>query len=108
MYGYYRGRCIGRVLHFLYAYHIQDADMVTFNGPTATNPDNWQITLRGKLFATYSWDEDSDVPTFKFFGDHAKFFEERQVQYKDWVLEKDKLREEFRKGFLDTISKGDS
>ena len=93
MYGNYRGQCIGRLLHFMYEYHIRDSDIAIFDGDTKT------ITVLNKLFAEYSWDKDedgkeTDIPTFKFHGEHAKFWENAQQHYKGLAVESDRQRNE--------------
>lgn len=63
MYTRYKGRCIGRLLRFLWEYD-KNADRMVFHGENS-NP---MITFLGKPYANYSWDEDTDVPTFEFLG----------------------------------------
>lgn len=93
-YGNYRGRCVGRLLHFLCEYRIPFYSDVIFQGPRKGEPDVGAITLRDKLFATYKWDGDTDVPTFKFYGASAPVFEQLQVHYKEDVLKLDELMEQ--------------
>lgn len=61
----YRGRCIGRVIHFLYHYAGMDvAEHATIDGD--------RVEYRGKPFATYKWSDTiglCDVPEFTFVND---------------------------------------
>jgi hypothetical protein len=96
-YSGYRGRNIGRVLHFLYAY-THRADVMIFHGPNA-DP---MITLGGEPVANYTWDGDGDVPTFCFLGDyeyleatqrvrkHEILQQEAFAQRKPWTADEDK------------------
>ena len=67
-YGEYKGRCVGRLLHFLYRYN-HNADVAIFHDPK----HDPMITLWNKPFANYTWDGDTDVPTFTFLGDFKHF-----------------------------------
>lgn len=92
MYANYRGRCIGRLLHFMYDYSIKDCDICIFDGKSQA------ITVRGKLLATYEWDKDeqgndTDIPTFEFFGETAKFWESAQKEKKAQVVMQDEFYE---------------
>jgi hypothetical protein len=62
-YSNHKGRCIGRLMFFLYKYSSL-TDRCTFDGKEQS------VYLNGKLFAKYTWDEDSDIPTFEFLGEH--------------------------------------
>jgi hypothetical protein len=63
----YRGRCIGRVIHFLYHYAGMDvAEHATIGGDS--------VEYRGKSFAEYTWSDrfgEADVPVFSFLSDGA-------------------------------------
>ncbi len=87
-FGQYRGRTIGRVMHFLYEYDMR-SDECIFHGE-AENP---MITLDGKPYANYTWDEDTDVPTFTFFKEFG-YLEKSQNYKKPYILEVEKKREE--------------
>ena len=52
----------GRLLYFLYKYtHRADSFII----------DDDRVEERsGELIATYTWDENIDIPTFKFEGDY--------------------------------------
>jgi hypothetical protein len=89
-YSEYKGRCVGRLLHFLSRYTSWHRD--------CTFIDNNKIMLYGHLFATYTWDNDSDVPTFvfveaedprAFHRSMAKFCVENQSKLKEHILEDD-------------------
>jgi hypothetical protein len=84
MCGNYRGRCIGRVLHFLCEYGFPWYDETMFDG-------RGNITLRGRLYAEYTWDQDTDIPTFKFHGEGADFREEVQRREKEQVVKMDQM-----------------
>lgn len=95
MYAHYTGQCVGRLLHFLYEYGIPFYSDMIFDG-------KGNITLHGRVFATYTWDDNTDVPTFKFEGNWylqidrkgaAKLYEEIQTRMKPRVLELAKERE---------------
>lgn len=62
----YRGRNIGRLMRFLYEYDMGSDAYGIFSS-------NNRITYRhdGPLYATYTWDGDTDVPTFEFHGQFA-------------------------------------
>lgn len=70
----YRGRCIGRVIHFLYHYAgMSVAEYATIGSD--------RVEYRGKTFATYTWSNDFgkvDVPIFTFTDDED--FVRRYVQ----------------------------
>lgn len=59
----YKGRVLGRLLYFLYKYTFK-ADTFKIGGGKVYESN--EITL----VATYTWDGDSDVPTFEFVGDY--------------------------------------
>jgi hypothetical protein len=71
----YRGRCIGRVIHFLYHYSGMDvAEHATIGRD--------RVEYRGKLFATYGWSDrfgQCDVPVFEFVDDEDGRLEDAQV-----------------------------
>jgi hypothetical protein len=71
----YRGRCIGRVIHFLYHYAGMDvAEHATIGAD--------RVEYRGKLFATYGWSDrfgQCDVPVFEFVDDEDGRLEDAQV-----------------------------
>jgi hypothetical protein len=64
----YRGRCIGRVIHFLYHYAGMDvAEHATIGSD--------RVEYRGKAFATYTWSDrfgEADVPVFAFLSDAGR------------------------------------
>jgi hypothetical protein len=72
-------------LHFLYRY-THRADNVIFQDRN-TFP---QITLGGKPFANYTWDGDSDVPTFEFLGEYAYLAAQQDI-YKKQILEDEQV-----------------
>lgn len=80
MYSSYKGRCVGRLLFFLFQYHPL-GDECVFHGQDKSP----MITLLGKPFADYRWDGDSDVPTFKFFGEFS-YLENVQQSAKPDIL----------------------
>ena len=80
-YGQYKGRSIGRLMHFLYAIDV-NSDYSIF-GEGKTSP---MITLHGKPYADYVWDGDSDIPTFTFLGEFAHL-NQRQAQEKRYWLD---------------------
>lgn len=63
-YEYYKGRCIGRLLHFLYKYDMNHADTVLFGSEE-------DITCNGEPYADYVWCLDTDIPIFTFLGKFA-------------------------------------
>lgn len=63
--GHYRGRCIGRAIHFLYHYAGFDVAEHAEIGHDA-------VTYRGKPFARFTWSDRfgrCDVPEFTFLDD---------------------------------------
>ena len=83
----YKGRSIGRLMYFLYQYCIK-SDECIFHGENKTP----MITLWGKPFANYTWDEDTDIPTFNFLG-KWKNLNKVQKNKKEIILEVIKIRE---------------
>ena len=59
----YKGRCIGRLMYFLYDYYRETDRAIFF-----TSGKDPMITLFGEPFANYEWDGDTDIPTFTFLG----------------------------------------
>ncbi len=103
----YRGRCIGRALHFMYAVDMR-ADEATFAG------DGKTVTLRGKPYCTYEWEENTDTPKITYadplMQSHADQTVQRLVQWEEerrkmtgdepWLLDKcieyRKAKEQYR------------
>ena len=85
----YRGRCIGRLMHFLYAY-IPKSDYAIFSD----KKESPMITLFGQPFADYEWDGDTDIPTFTFLGEY-KYLKEKQEREKLYLLRVEKMRKEW-------------
>ena len=89
-YNHYRGRCVGRVMAFLYAYSHR-ADSWYFNDQAIflDNKCNFKI-------ATYTWNSDVegdpnyDVPTFKF-SEAFIFLAEQQRRHKAEVIESTRI-----------------
>lgn len=86
-FGEYKGRCIGRLMHFAYAYDMK-SDEAIFQGADKEP----MMTLKGKPYANYTWDGDTDVPTFVFLGDFD-YLNQVQDHRKPDILRS----EEFRK-----------
>lgn len=87
MYDQYRGRCIGRLLRFLWEYDKRADELVfhsDIHGPS--------ITLYGKPYANYTWDGDTDVPTFKFLGEDRLFRSRIQKDKKAGIVKLDRVR----------------
>ena len=84
----YKGRCIGRLMRFLYEYDMR-SDECVFHG----EKEDPMITLFGKPYANYTWDGDTDVPTFTFLGEFG-FLERSQKYKRPYILLTDKTREE--------------
>ena len=59
----YEGRVRGRILYFLYRYTFKADTFKIIDGKIYESNET-------TLVATYTWDGDSDVPTFKFVGDY--------------------------------------
>lgn len=78
----YRGRCTGRVLHFLYHY-------VGFDAAEHATVDFYrgkEVMLHGRRLATFEWSErfgEADVPVFKFDGEHADDYERNQYDKRE-------------------------
>ena len=80
-YAEYKGRCVGRLMYFLYAYnHITDECL--FSG----SKESPMITLFGNPFDNYEWDGDTDIPTFTFLGKYIHL-NDVQEQRKPEVLQ---------------------
>jgi len=96
-YGGYTGRCTGRLLHFLHEYDAQNADRVIFDAHN-------QISLYGKPYATYTWDEGTDIPTFYFLGSNGSHLNYVQDRAKPDLIRRDIIRrrvlEEFERAKL--------
>lgn len=86
-YAEYNGRCVGRLMYFLYKYH-HASDSCIFHGKHKVGGS--QITLWGRPFANYTWDGDTDVPTFEFLGDFS-FLNKVQKREKPLLLEDIKI-----------------
>ncbi len=86
-YGEYNGRCIGRLMHFLYYYHHRTDECIFHE-----EHEDPMITLWGKPFANYEWDGDTDIPTFTFLGEW-EFLNKTQKVTKENLLKADELRE---------------
>lgn len=78
-YSSYKGRCVGRLLHFLYDYTKQ-ADGFCFAGNKVYADSKCK-----KLVATFIWDGNTDVPTFQFVGEF-KSLETQQSQRKPQIV----------------------
>jgi hypothetical protein len=99
-----RGRGLGRLLHFLEKYCEEDIvnQIVSDWGSVLPSNQNYReyveklvasmeadgfLTLSdGRLFATYSWDGDTDIPTFEFFAQKAKSYRQRQLGLKEQAV----------------------
>lgn len=75
----YKHRNIGRLSHYLYKYSY-DADLCTFGEKS--------IMLHNELYATYTWDKGTNVPTFNFVGRYA-FLNETQKYQKSQIMRYD-------------------
>ena len=92
-YSEYTGRSLGRILHFLAEYcGVSIARDVTFDLGVPV------ITHRGTSFAEVTWGEDDqwDVPTFKFLGPNARYYQQLQDERKEDLLKLDAIRAEMK------------
>lgn len=62
----YRGRCIGRVLHFLYYYCGYDVSTHATIGESKVN-------YHGQVIATYEYLGDTDIPYFTFKAPNSHY-----------------------------------
>lgn len=78
---HYRGRCIGRVLHFVEHYcGLHLAEHVTVG--------DGAVTDRGRQLATYTWSDrfgEWDVPEFKFAPCNS-MYEYQQRTRREWAI----------------------
>jgi len=74
------GRCIGRLLQFLYRYNI-DFDYCQIG--------DGEVLLHGRLVAKYVWDGDTDIPTFVFY-ERFEYLNKVQNEWKQQILEGEK------------------
>lgn len=61
-YSEYRGRCVGRLMHFLYPMLNNADSRFEFSGDGKTVHDRFS----SEPFATYEWIDDTDIPRFTF------------------------------------------
>jgi len=59
-YSHYKGRCVGRLLHFLYDYTTQADSFCFASGKVFSN------SKCNEVVATYTWENNTDIPTFQF------------------------------------------
>ena len=88
----YRGRNIGRLLHFLYQFSTT-FDHCRFRGSDQT------IWLGNKIVAEYQWQEGTDIPIFTFYNidrheDFERFNHEQEWRIKE-ILELDRRVTDF-------------
>lgn len=88
MFDVHKGRTIGRLLYFLYEYGVPFTENLEFL--EFKSLDVREVRLNNKVFAYFSWDGDSDVPTFIFQGDFKEWYQEAQARKKDSVVQKSK------------------
>lgn len=78
----YRGRCTGRIIHFLYHYCGLDvAEQATIGAS--------DVTYCGQRIATFTWHASfglADVPVFAFEGEHADRWAERQTEKQEEAI----------------------
>lgn len=79
-FGEYKGRCIGRLMHFLYEIDTRSDSAIFGDGKTSP-----MITLHGKPYADYVWDGDSDIPTFTFLGEFAHLDQKQAMEKRHWL-----------------------
>ena len=79
-FGEYKGRCLGRLMHFLYEIDT-NSDLAIFSSKDKTP----MITLHGKPYADYVWDGDTDIPTFTFLGRFAHFNQTQAMSKRHWL-----------------------
>jgi len=104
MYNHYRGRCIGRLLRFLWEYD-KNADRLIFHGENVTP----MITRYGKPYANYTWDGDSDTPTFEFLCEDKIWLLRVQENKKKDIIKFEKTAILWNaKQLRETIARGDS
>ncbi len=82
------GRCIGRLMKFLYEYDLR-SDECIFHG----EKEDPMITLHGKPYANYTWDGKTDIPTFTFLSESERLGR-IQAHNKPYLLIIEKRREE--------------
>jgi hypothetical protein len=82
-YEQYKDRNIGRLMYYLYKYNHQ-TDSCIFE----SNDKYPMVTLYGKPFANYTWDEGTNIPTFEFLGEYD-FLNRIQEQQKPRIIEWD-------------------
>jgi hypothetical protein len=78
-FGEYRGRCIGRVMRFLYEIDIRSDECIF--GPERT----LTIGHEGPLYASYSWRDNTDIPEIVYHGQFAHLNDRKKAAY-DYIL----------------------
>lgn len=81
----YYGRNKGRLLYFLDNYFRKEEDP-----PFLFRPSFPMIIYQNEYFADYSWDKNTDIPTFNFLEKY-KYLEEIQKDVKPRILEIENL-----------------
>jgi len=81
-FGQYKGRCVGRLMHFLYPIsHLFD-----YNAKFGDGKIYWGFN--GPCIATFDWEEDSDFPIVDFIDpDFKKRYHDRFVHEKECIRE---------------------
>jgi hypothetical protein len=86
-YSHYRGRSIGRIIHFIYSYCGYSI------GSTCTVGEKIVFHERGnalKHLADVKWSEhfgEGDVPEFTFYGSDAEYFQQQQILNRSKAIE---------------------
>ena len=78
-YSKYRGRSVGRILHALNFYttlHI--AERATVGKEEIHFPEN-------NLFATFTWEGDTDIPIITFVGENKEKWQKEQTAKKPFL-----------------------
>jgi hypothetical protein len=70
----YRGKSVGRVLHFLYHY-------CGFNVEEYAEVGENTVSMYGKQIATYDFLSDTDIPHFEFVGENAADYTSNQSRF---------------------------
>lgn len=85
-YSRYKGRSMGRLLHFLYYYcPLRIVEVVQFETGTPGDDSTGEMSLYGKPFLNYKFDE-NDYPTFTFVGEYAADYAAAQTRRRDEAI----------------------
>jgi hypothetical protein len=122
-YSSYRGRSVGRIMHFLYSVNHRFDDSAKIGNKIIYDGYSRDGKGNGPIMATFEWDGESDVPIFKFTEPYAQYQQimdevtkliledEKRYGIEPWneAQEKEKeerKKEERRKALHESIMKG--